>query len=1086
LNVRLLGPVEVVSDGQLLDLGAKKQRALLAMLALDPNRPVAIDRIIDGLWGEEPPPSAAKLVQVYVSGLRKVLRGSAVEIVTHGRGYELRCDAGAVDVTRMERLLSAGSDENGHAREALALWRGSPLVDVADEPFAAAEIRRLEELRFQAQEAAIAADIAAGHSDEVLAELSVLVAEHPLREQLQVSWMLALYQSGRQAEALEAYRVARAALVEQIGAEPGPELRRAHEAILRHDPDIAGPVRRPAAIPRSRRRWLVLAGAGLALIAAVIVVLSRHEETAALAEDWVGLVTANGTVRESYPVGRRPVAVVSFADSLWVANELDGTVTRIERDEARETAIDVGDNPTALAAGAGSVWVANGESRTVSQIDPTSNKIIQRVEVAGQPTSIAVGADAVWVAMPLEGEIARIALNGEQRRAALGGAPSAVAVGAGGVWVADRNDARVLRIDPRTLVPTKAIDVGSGPSSIAVGAGAIWVANRPDGTVSRIDPETMKVTDTATVGTEAAAVAAGDDAVWVADGAGARLARLDPAGRLTDTIKSATSPSALSVDGGAVWVTALPGPPSHRGGTLRVETQPCAYENRCADPAFAHPSGWDLLTLAYDGLVAYRRAAYGAGDVLVGALATDVPEPTDGGRRYVFLLRAGLRYSDGQPVRASDFGPSLERALRLNAALNPDYYTAIVGVPACLRRPARCDLSRGITADDSARTVTIQLSRPDPDLPYKLALPQASLLPSGGPGEPAEGVAIPGTGPYRIAGAITGSGSAQLVRNPYFTARPATDRPAGFADEIVFERTATLGQRIDAVEHDDADLVTVDRSGRQMSPALLQGLVTAHPGHVTVSAQLGVDTMFLNVRAPPFDDVRVRHAVNLAADRTRMAATFGGPIGAEPACQVVPSTLPGYSPRCPFTRSPNPGGVWAGPDLPAARRLIAESGTAGARITVWVDGTKPELGRYWTALLDRLGYQASLRVMRNVLKYYDTIGDPNKATQTGWYGWVADYPTPTSFIDPVYTCPRPGGDLYPPRLCDRRLDRQVREALRAGGTATAWRPAERRLVRLAPAVPFATRRDVFLTSTRTGNVQQHPMWGPLLERAWVR
>jgi DNA-binding SARP family transcriptional activator len=228
LDLRVLGPVEAAANGRPLPLGAKKQRAVLAMLVLEANRPVSSDRLVEGLWGESPPPSAPKMVQLYVSQLRKALRGHDVEIVTRGGGYQLSCRPEDVDLTRVERLVTAaanGAGANGEARAALALWRGAPLADVADEPFAAAEIRRCDELWLQARELAIDADLAAGRHEEALRELPALAADHPLREHLQAQWMLALYRAGRQAEALEAYRTARARLVDAIGAEPGPELR---------------------------------------------------------------------------------------------------------------------------------------------------------------------------------------------------------------------------------------------------------------------------------------------------------------------------------------------------------------------------------------------------------------------------------------------------------------------------------------------------------------------------------------------------------------------------------------------------------------------------------------------------------------------------------------------------------------------------------------------------------------------------------------------------------------------------------------------------------------------------------------------
>jgi WD40 repeat protein/DNA-binding SARP family transcriptional activator len=209
------------------------------MLALRANHAVSADELMEGLWGEHPPATASKMVQQYVSQLRRLLaddNGEAAEILTRGRGYELRIPPERVDTGRFERLLSEGA-----AREALALWRGPALADVSDEPFAAAAIRRLDELRLAAVERAIDMDLADGRHRELVGELEALVAEHPLSERLPGQLMLALYRSGRQAEALEVYRRARSALVEEIGVEPGPELRRLHEAILRQDVALAAP-----------------------------------------------------------------------------------------------------------------------------------------------------------------------------------------------------------------------------------------------------------------------------------------------------------------------------------------------------------------------------------------------------------------------------------------------------------------------------------------------------------------------------------------------------------------------------------------------------------------------------------------------------------------------------------------------------------------------------------------------------------------------------------------------------------------------------------------------------------------------------
>jgi DNA-binding SARP family transcriptional activator len=249
MEIRVLGPVEVERAGEALRLGGPKQRALLSLLAINANATVSVERLIDGLWDEPQPASAPKMVQVYVSQLRKLLADEpGSEIVTHGRGYELRVDPDDVDAARFERLVAEASRaraDGGHgeaARDALALWRGPPFADLADEPFAATEARRLEELHLTALELAIESELDAGRHRELIGRIESLLAEHPLREGLHGLRMLALYRAGRQAEALDAYRAVRRVLVDRVGVEPGPELRRLHEAILHQDPalELAG------------------------------------------------------------------------------------------------------------------------------------------------------------------------------------------------------------------------------------------------------------------------------------------------------------------------------------------------------------------------------------------------------------------------------------------------------------------------------------------------------------------------------------------------------------------------------------------------------------------------------------------------------------------------------------------------------------------------------------------------------------------------------------------------------------------------------------------------------------------------------
>jgi DNA-binding SARP family transcriptional activator len=255
MEFRILGPLEVADRGDSLDLGGARQRAVLALLLTRPNEVVSTDRLIDELWGREPPRTALNTVQYYVSQLRKLL--GAQRIVTRPPGYAIHVEPGELDLERFERLLEQGDAQALH--EALALWRGRALADFAYESFAADEIARLEELRILALEKRIDADLELGRHAELVGELERLVAQHPLRERLRGQLMLTLYRSGRQAEALAAYQSARSTLVEELGIEPGSALQELERAMLRQDPSL---IAAAASAPAKQRRSILVVPLG--------------------------------------------------------------------------------------------------------------------------------------------------------------------------------------------------------------------------------------------------------------------------------------------------------------------------------------------------------------------------------------------------------------------------------------------------------------------------------------------------------------------------------------------------------------------------------------------------------------------------------------------------------------------------------------------------------------------------------------------------------------------------------------------------------------------------------------------------------
>src|SRR5919199_943261 len=245
MEFRVLGPLEVRELGRAVALGAAKQRALLGVLLLHPNESISVERLVDELWGDQPPARAHKLVQGYVSGLRKLL--GPARVVTRSPGYLARVEDGELDALEFDRLVTEARAAGGpplkaeRLRQALELWRGSALADLRLESFGAREAERLNELRLAALLERIEVDLELGRHAELVGELEALVAEHPLQERFRALLMLALYRSGRQADALELYRATRTLLAEELGLDPSPELQRLERLVLTHDAELDPP-----------------------------------------------------------------------------------------------------------------------------------------------------------------------------------------------------------------------------------------------------------------------------------------------------------------------------------------------------------------------------------------------------------------------------------------------------------------------------------------------------------------------------------------------------------------------------------------------------------------------------------------------------------------------------------------------------------------------------------------------------------------------------------------------------------------------------------------------------------------------------
>ena len=356
LRFLILGPFEVHRDGEPIPLGGRQQRAMLAALTLRANELVSTDRLIDELWPEEPPDTAEHLIHVYVSRLRKALGDDGRDmLVTRPPGYELQLPSGGSDLDMFEGLVAAAKDGSGgpqerasKLRDALALWRGPALSDLAWESFARADVTRLNEQRLAVREDLIEFELAAGGTDQV-PQLKALVGEFPLRERLHRLLMIALYREGRQAEALRAFDDTRRVLAEELGIDPSPELQELHRRVLAQDPTLmATPLPAPAVeieqepspevVPatgaRTRRRWIVGAvgvAAMLAIAALVVWVIPSDDGSARAANGGlVRLDNGTGDVADRIDLRGTPSALAVDGDVVWVADRTARTVGQVD------------------------------------------------------------------------------------------------------------------------------------------------------------------------------------------------------------------------------------------------------------------------------------------------------------------------------------------------------------------------------------------------------------------------------------------------------------------------------------------------------------------------------------------------------------------------------------------------------------------------------------------------------------------------------------------------------------------------------------------------------------------------------------
>jgi DNA-binding SARP family transcriptional activator len=602
VEFRVLGPLQVLDDGRPVPLGGGKQRATLAILLLHRNEVASRDQLIDGIWGASPPPTAVPTLKTYISRLRRVLPedGRGARLTTQPPGYRLRVEPSELDLERFETLLgqsrsALASGEVRTAREslgkALSLFRGTPLQDLTYAPFAPAEIGRLEAARLSALEQRLDADLATGRHAEVVDELESLVARHPFREVLWGQLMLALYQSGRQGEALIAFDRARRTLAEELGVDPGQSLQRLQQRILQQDPSLepataplasamlatsiqglppsartplegspATPVAAPQAEvaeppppargadhpPRRRflqRRQAVAVGLAVALVVALIATFAPR------------IVGRKGEVTTTYRPG---TVLLDLATGKQIGF--------IPRDQLPVSAYPI-------FAG-GHFWVNNWSPSAYVEIDPRTGTILKQITPPARDpkvhrdietiTPFAAQGNTLWVTsaddlvrmdITLGREVGRFKLDDLGKGSGLA---EGVAVGGRSVWVSrDVGRGQILRLDPTTGNVEHSVDNITPYLNLVYGDGSLWAGDERG--IVRIDSKTSAVTPVGGIsgncgGGGGGCVAAGGGFGWTSDAFKAVVYKVDQAGRLVEPIRTGIGAGFMSYADGVLWI----------------------------------------------------------------------------------------------------------------------------------------------------------------------------------------------------------------------------------------------------------------------------------------------------------------------------------------------------------------------------------------------------------------------------------------------------------------------------------------------------------------------------------------------------
>ncbi len=525
---------------------------------------------------------------------------------------------------------------------------------------------------------------------------------------------------------------------------------------------------------------------------------------------------------------------------------------------------------------------------------------------------------------------------------------------------------------------------------------------------------------------------------------------------------------------------------SHYGGTMKLLG---VSSEGTLDPHINYTARyWPLFIWTHDGLMAFKKAGGPDGSTVVPDLAEEMPVLSNDGKTYTFKLRKGIMFSNGQEVTTDDVVASFQRIFKVSSPTSGSFYSGIVGADKCLAEAETCTLEGGVSGDPATNTITINLVAPDAEFLYKLAVPHAAIVPADTVTKDAGNAPIPGTGSYAFE-SYDPNASLIMVRNPHFQEWSKDAQPKGYPDRIEYTFGGTEESAVNAILNGQADWmyepVPTDR---------LAELSVSHPDQLRVSPLVAWWYAPMNVNIPPFNSLEARQALNYAVDRDALVSIFGGPALASPVCTILPPDMPGHVDRCDYTA--DPGEFWSAPDMEKALALVEASGTKGQKVTVVTDdsNTSRGVGTYLQTVLTDLGYDATVQSISGDIQF-TYIQNTNNNVQISVTQWYQDYPAPSNFLNVLFGCDSftPGSDssVNMSGICDKGLDDRMKAAMALAVTdpdaaLQQWGDIDYDFMKLAPAVPLFTPKDVDLISTRLGNYEFSSQFHWNVGNSWVQ